>query len=72
MQMTRMEKSLESTTSAFATVRTGRANAAMLDRIIVSTVLSRTMYIGAASSHTKACLGWDMYSISALHVNVSP
>ena len=34
--MNRMEKSLESTQGAFATVRTGRANAGMLDRIIVS------------------------------------
>ena len=72
MQMTRMEKSLESTTSAFATVRTGRANAAMLDRIVVSTVLSHTLYIGIASSHINACLGWDVSSISVLHLNVSP
>ena len=35
MQMNRMEKSLESTQGAFATVRTGRANAGMLDRIVV-------------------------------------
>lgn len=34
-QMMRMEKSLESTTGSFQTVRTGRANAAMLDRIQV-------------------------------------
>ncbi|CAK0787315.1 hypothetical protein CVIRNUC_010533 [Coccomyxa viridis] len=33
--MNRMEKSLESTQGAFATVRTGRANAGMLDRIVV-------------------------------------
>ena len=35
MQMNRMEKSLESTQGAFATVRTGRANTGMLDRIMV-------------------------------------
>ena len=33
--MERMEKSLESTKSSFATVRTGRASPAMLDRIQV-------------------------------------
>jgi hypothetical protein len=43
-QMLRMEKSLESTTGAFQTVRTGRANAAMLDRIQV------TMHVSPSAS----------------------
>lgn len=34
-QMERMEKSLESVTKNFATLRTGRANPAMLDRVKV-------------------------------------
>ncbi len=32
-QMSRMEKSIESTKRSFATVRTGRANPSMLDRV---------------------------------------
>ncbi len=35
VQMERMDKSLESVKRSFATVRTGRANPAMLDRIEV-------------------------------------
>lgn len=35
--MTRMDKSMESTKQSFATVRTGRASPAMLDRIQVRT-----------------------------------
>lgn len=35
LQMERMDKSLESVKRSFATVRTGRANPAMLDRVEV-------------------------------------
>ena len=39
LQMERMDKSLESVKRSFATVRTGRANPAMLDRVEVGGAL---------------------------------
>jgi hypothetical protein len=39
IQMEKMEKSLEATKRAFGSVRTGRANPSMLDRIEASTTL---------------------------------
>jgi ribosome recycling factor len=46
-QMERMEKSLESTKQSFATVRTGRASPAMLDRIQVCSLHAMLMMIDA-------------------------
>ena len=51
-QMERMERSLESVTTNFASLRTGRANPAMLDRVKVCawTQLPYT-YTHAAQAH---------------------
>lgn len=49
-QMSRMEKSIESTKRSFATVRTGRANPSMLDRVEARPSAHRVR-----PRHTAAC-----------------
>lgn len=58
LQMTRMDKSLESTRDSFATVRTGRATPSMLDRIQVS---SSPMLITLALLHFQKLYSRDSH-----------
>ncbi|CAL5229509.1 g12847 [Coccomyxa viridis] len=69
--MTRMEKSMESTTGAFSTVRTGRANAAMLDRIVVDyygapTPLKQIANLSAPESSLLVIQPYDKSSIQSI------
>eukprot|EP00180_Rhodochaete_pulchella_P001802 Plantae.Rhodophyta-Rhodochaete_pulchella.ctg2705.p2 GENE.Plantae.Rhodophyta-Rhodochaete_pulchella.ctg2705~~Plantae.Rhodophyta-Rhodochaete_pulchella.ctg2705.p2 ORF type:complete len:264 (+),score=49.15 Plantae.Rhodophyta-Rhodochaete_pulchella.ctg2705:52-792(+) len=60
----RMKKSVESTQNAFNTIRTGRANASILDRVVVSyyeidTPLNQLASIAASSSTTLTIDPYD-------------
>jgi hypothetical protein len=53
--MERMEKTLESTKSSFNTVRTGRANPSLLDRVHVS------FYLSSHFRYISTCIIWKMW-----------
>src|ERR687886_2546578 len=67
----RMDKSIESTRHEFNSVRTGRASAALLDRIVVDyygqpTPLKNLATIGASDPRTLTVQPFDPTSIKAV------